>query len=183
MKTFKLWLTRINNIAYNIYTKEDRFIPTSILRALSRSISLFLIINLGFYLAERTIWDHGFIHIGDLILSLYLAAEFAAITYLFFFYKKHDVTAISDKENAIKHTNLKWLKIIKKSEAMKLAQEHEGFCSIEAYCTNKYVWHGDESAYVGQEIEVSSKVLALWFEHRSDQNGSYALLKCLIDNN
>ncbi|NAX34105.1 DUF987 family protein [Vibrio sp. V27_P1S3P104] len=87
------------------------------------------------------------------------------------------------KQSAIKPTCTKRLKVINKSEAMKLAEEHEGFCSIETYCTGKYIWHGSEDAYVGKEHEVSSRIMALWVERRTDKDGSYALFKCLIDNN
>ena len=93
MNTFRLWLTRMNIIAYNIYIKEERSIPTSIVKAIWRFIKLFLTINLGFYFVELLIWGHGFPHIGDAILVSYLAAELGAITYLFFFYKKMEVDA------------------------------------------------------------------------------------------
>lgn len=90
MTIFRTWLTRMNTIAYHIYTKEDRFIPTAIVEAIFRAIKLFLIINLGFYLVEFMIWGRGFPHIGDAILAIYLAAELGAIIYLFFFYKKQE---------------------------------------------------------------------------------------------
>lgn len=78
---------------------------------------------------------------------------------------------------------MKNINVIKKSEAMKMAKEHEGFCSIKKYCDANYIWHGSENAYVGRTQQVPDRVLALWVERRTDSDGPYAIFRCLINNN
>ena len=66
------------------------------------------------------------------------------------------------------------MKITKRSEALK----NSG--SVIKYCSGKYKWHGSQSAYVGNDIELpkDSNVVAIWVERRSDKHGPYACLMC-----
>ena len=47
------------------------------------------------------------------------------------------------------------------------------------YCTGKYKWHGSAAHYIGQVLEVSDDVVAVWVERRTDTHGAYAKMMCL----
>ena len=65
------------------------------------------------------------------------------------------------------------MKVIKKSEAAKIAG------ATMKYCNGKYNWNGSQMDYVGRDIE-GANVLALWVERRTDEHGPYARLMCKV---
>ena len=77
---------------------------------------------------------------------------------------------------------MKQLKVLKKSEAMKMAKKNPS-ATIGKFSRGKYIWHGSESFYVGKEQEAPERVIALWVERRVDRDGPYAQFRCLAARN
>lgn len=73
---------------------------------------------------------------------------------------------------------MKTIKVTKRSDAMKIANEHPT-ARIGKYDCGKYAWHGSQEHYVGKEEKVSDRILALWVERRTDRDGPYAQVMCL----
>ncbi|WP_063664235.1 DUF987 family protein [Aliivibrio fischeri] len=68
--------------------------------------------------------------------------------------------------------------IISRSKAMKIAKETPA-AQVIKYDLGKYQWKGSQKAYIGQNVETNTNVLALWVERRQDREGPYAQYMCL----
>lgn len=88
MNIARAWLSLINDIAHKIYIRNNEYLPHCIFDAVKRAFAAFLLIDLCFYIVERIIWGHGFMHVGDAILVTYLAFELASMTVFFLLYKR-----------------------------------------------------------------------------------------------
>lgn len=76
-------------------------------------------------------------------------------------------------------TPTKTIKIQTRANALKMLNEHPD-ATKGKYSSGKYQWLGSQSHYVGKEETVSERVLALWVERRSDRDGAYAQVMCIV---
>lgn len=71
---------------------------------------------------------------------------------------------------------MKVLKFMRKAEALRIADANPGAIKYP-YCTGKY--KPVPARYLGEEVEVSDDVVAVYAEHRYDSFGPYTKLMCV----
>jgi hypothetical protein len=84
---------------------------------------------------------------------------------------------IKDYEEATPH---KTMRIIKKSEAMKILKKTPGAYTFN-WCTGKYVWKGEKEHVGGEVYNVTLDVIAIYVQRQVDEDGPYARVKCVMD--
>lgn len=71
---------------------------------------------------------------------------------------------------------MKVLKFMRKAEALRIADANPGAIKYP-YCTGKY--KPVPARYLGEEVEVSDDVVAVYAERRYDSLGPYTKLMCV----